>query len=100
MKDPVFTLHTGTYRFYLGGVLKYETNEVAVVIDSDVGVLLKHGPTQLVRPDFDKLRAGLGDYVVMVVSSSWLLEDLNKLVTISDYGLKVLEKIKAMQSDG
>jgi hypothetical protein len=96
MATPRFTLHRGVYRFYLDGRMIYETKEVAVVICKTTGVTHKHGAPDLVKPHFTALRAVFPDDIVMVRSSSWPVEELENLVSISDYGLTLLKKVGDM----
>jgi hypothetical protein len=88
-----FTLHRGTYRFYLDGRMAYQGKKIAVVIDSKTGTVHKHGPVDDVKASFDELHKAMGDHIVMVTSDNWPLDELDKLVSIADYGKALLEKV-------
>lgn len=118
MKDG-YCLENGLYVFYRDGEKLSSSKSISVVLDLEMGCLLKHGSTERIEPYYQeslrKLRESYKDGVVlemqtkfnlpvrtgkeiamdlkMITSENWDVEELNKILDITGYAGKYYLKI-------
>jgi len=109
MKQFYYTKENGLYYFYgYSGELSFMTNSVAIAFDKDSYTIHKHGRPELVHSWVDSTRNKLlqsykytGDglfkqmanYLMVIESDNWPLEDLNKVISNTGYLKLALDKL-------
>lgn len=99
--EPTYVVDNGQYHFYLSGSFRFATEEVAILLDQEGHVLLKHGTPEVVEATYARMRKAFlglgyekGAEDLMVLKGRFDVEELNKIVRISNYVGKVYQQLR------
>lgn len=101
--EPYYVFENGSYSFYLNGVRRFNTGEVAIFFDKECNMVLKHGLPDLVNDVASQTRAqfisqGMLHFAndLIVIQGKFAVEDLNRVVQTTGYIGTLLHKLQAI----
>lgn len=90
--EPRYEMEDGKYAFYIDNERLFETEEVAILFDKGFSVLIKHGDPTYVNEHYESIfrcsRETMFDTIMndlIVIQGKFDIEELNKVISISDY---------------
>ncbi len=104
---PEYRLDGELYALYWGDECLFETEVVAVLVDTHSGSMLKHGQPGVVEAYFHSMRTayltqGFTEQAssLVVMSGKFDIEDLNKMIAITGYAGQLYAKTMASRANG
>lgn len=91
----------GRLAFYADGERQYTTDDVALLVDAELGVLVSHGPPEVVRRKYAALNSALGAEhgllalaeSVVVLQDCFSLDELNDCLQHRDGVLRIVGRL-------
>jgi hypothetical protein len=92
----------GLYKFVDNdGMILNEEEEIAIIIDLEMGIMLRHGNPELVENNYKAMKHkyrfnGMDDIAdkLILITGRFPIEELNKIISISGYARLFLEKLR------
>jgi hypothetical protein len=92
-----YRIEDGLYSLYRGNECLFSIPEVALLLDTDTGVLHKHGCPRITQQHFNRMRAALTQSPcsldLVMLTGKFPVEELNCMLLISGYAGKYYREL-------